>query len=499
MEIKKENNPFHNDEMVTVTIEDIGSSGEGIGKVDGYTLFIKGAVIGDTVTAEIVNAKKSYGFAQLVHLEKPSPWRVSPSCRLSGTCGGCQIQELSYDKQLEYKQKKIKEDLIRIGWFEEETVKQALHPIIGMDNPYRFRNKEQLPVGEKKVQGENGKEKTIPVAGFYAEKTHCIIPTKDCVIGDARNAALVETILSYMEKYSIPAYDETTGKGLVRHILIRTGYYSKEIMVCLIVNGPKLPREKELVQSLRKEKDVVGICLNTNEEKTNVILGNKTRILWGKRSIEDALQILDVQDSSGRTRFVKTGQFVRFSISPRSFYQVNPQQTEKLYSIVRRFAKLTGTQTVWDLYCGVGTISCFLADKAKTVYGIEVIPEAVRNAKENARKNGLSNVTFETGKVEEVLPRYLEEEKAKNHPHPVDIIIVDPPRKGCDTACLSTILQARPQNVIYVSCDPATLSRDLKVLSEGGYRLEEVQGVDQFPHSVHVETVVSMSREVPLS
>ena len=463
-------------------------SGEGIGHADGFTLFIKDALPGDIVRAKIMKVKKGYGFARLMEIAEPSPFRVEAQCPAARPCGGCQVQELTYEKQLEFKHRKVREDLIRIGGFETSFVDSVLYPVLGMEEPRRFRNKAQYPVGER--DGEL-------IAGFYAGRTHHIVPAQDCLIGAPENAPIVRAVLDYMKRYHVSAYDEKTGKGLVRHILIRSGYCSGQIMVCLVINGTKLPKEEKLVAALQRlvfaEMEIVSISVNVNTERTNVIMGPQVRVLWGKDAILDSLQVMDVAYPT--VSFRPTSRSVTFRISPLSFYQVNPRQTEKLYSLVRYFAALTGNEVVWDLYCGVGTISCFLARDAREVYGVEVIPDAIRDARENARINGLTNVAFEVGKAEEVLPAYVrrvKEERGAEDGDIVDVVVVDPPRKGCDPLCLQTILDIRPGRIIYVSCDPATLARDLRILTGGGYEIRAVQPVDMFPHSVHVETVVSL-------
>jgi 23S rRNA (uracil1939-C5)-methyltransferase len=381
--------PFQKDDVVTVTIEDIGNNGEGIGKADGYTLFIKDAVLGDTVSAKVMKATPAYGYAKLLEVLKPSPMRTMPRCEISKQCGGCQIQALDYDSQLDFKQRKVRNALVRIGGFPEAEVEAAMHPIVGMEDPFHYRNKEQVPVGEKDGQ---------PVTGFFAEHTHCIVPMTECAIGAEENQQILETVLEYMKQQGVPSYDEATGTGLVRHILIRSGVYSRQIMVCIVVNGEKLPEEDSLVRALCVLPGMTSISLCTNTKRGNVVMGSRIRTLWGEDTIEDCLHILKVRKNG----FETTGRSIRFRISPRSFYQVNPKQTEKLYSIVLECCGLHGKETVFDLYCGVGTISLFLADGAKEVYGVEEIPEAIADARENARLNGIENVLFEAGKVEEV-------------------------------------------------------------------------------------------------
>lgn len=481
---------FRKDDVVEVTIEDIGQDGEGIGHGQGGTLFIKDAVIGDTVEAKVMKAKKNYAFARLLSVKQPSPWRVTPRCAIADKCGGCQIQALRYDKQLEFKQNKVENDLIRIGSFPKEEIAARMHPIIGMADPWHYRNKAQLPVGRNK-EGRL-------IAGFYAGRTHVIIPVSSCEIGAEENSSIITAVLDWMEQYQIPPYDEAAGKGLVRHILIRTGIYSGQVMVCLVVNCPKngLPHTRELVERLSVLPGMASISLNINRERTNVILGQELVTLWGTDTIQDSLSIFQVTyGKDGMAAFTPAPYpAVRFHISPLSFYQVNPRQTEKLYSLVLAFAGLTGRETVWDLYCGVGTISLFLARFAGKVYGVEVIPAAVEDARQNAARNGVENARFQAGKVEDVLPAYVRQRQQEGDEAPVDVVVVDPPRKGCDRKCLDTILEVQPQRVIYVSCDPATLARDLRILCDGGYTINQIQPVDQFSHTVHVEVVCSMSR-----
>ena len=453
-----------NDELI-LKIEDMGVDGAGIGKADGMTFFVKDAVIGDVVRAKVMKLKKTYGYARLMELLEASPDRVEPKCPYYRQCGGCQIQALSYEKQLEFKERKVRNNLERIGGFSEIP----MEPIVGMEEPYHYRNKAQFPVG-------TDKDGHI-VTGFYAGRTHTIIPNRDCALGLPVNREILDLVIDFMEKYHVSAYDEKTGKGLVRHVLIRCGFTSKEKMVCLIINGKSLPHSEKLVEALRKIDGMTSISINCNTGRTNVILGRKTVVLWGQEYITD--QIGDIS----------------YEISPVSFYQVNPVQTEKLYGLALEYADLHGEENVWDLYCGIGTISLFLAQKAKQVYGVEIIPQAIENAKRNAVKNGIENAEFFVGKSEEVLPEFYEKEAAAGRKAHADVIVVDPPRKGCDEKLLETIVKMAPDRVVYVSCDSATLARDLKILCENGYELKRVRAVDQFCHTVHTESVCLMERK----
>ncbi len=480
---------FKKNDIVTVTIEDIGNDGEGIGKTEGYTLFVKDAVIGDVVEARITKCKKNYGYARVEKVVTPSSFRVEPKCAFHRQCGGCQIQAMSYARQLVYKQDKIRNNLLRIGGFTAEQVDAVMEPIAGMQEPWHYRNKAQFPVGYDR-------EGNL-ITGFYAGRTHNIIANTDCALGTVENKLILEAVLSYMRENHVTAYRENTGEGLVRHVLIRTGFTSGQIMVCLVVNGKKLPAEEKLTEALLnipftstggngQNQRITSISISINRERSNVIMGKDIRVLWGSRCIQDTL--------CGLT----------FNISPLSFYQVNPYQTEKLYGLALEYAELTGKETVWDLYCGIGTISLCMAKKARQVYGVEVVPQAIEDARENARMNQIGNVEFYEGKAEEVLPAFYaqagpgeqlagKEGNAKEsgcgdklHPN---VIVVDPPRKGCDEKCLETMLRMKPERIVYVSCDSATLARDLRVLCDGGYELQRVRGVDQFGGTVHVECV----------
>ncbi len=508
---------YKKNDYLTVTIEDMSSEGEGIGKVDGFTLFVKDTVIGDVAEVKIMKAKKSYAYARLEKLITPSPHRVEPVCPTYRQCGGCQLQVLSYEQQLAFKHGKIRNNLIRIGGFSESFIDEVMEPIVGMEEPLHYRNKAQYPVGTDK-EGN-------PIAGFYAGRTHSIIPNISCELGVAENEEILKIILNHMKEYKVSAYDETTGQGLVRHVLIRKGFTSGEVMVCLVLNAkgkaaaPKvqgssvagaagalrfLPAQEALIEALAAVPGMKSISVSINTERTNVIMGKEIHNLWGEPTISDTIHVRDMTKEG----YPFTGQELTFKISPLSFYQVNPIQTEKLYSLALEYAGLTGKETVWDLYCGIGTISLFLAGNAGKVCGVEIIPQAIQDAKENAQRNGINNAEFYVGKAEEVLPEFYEKasreaacDKALQDSamgdtdmlHP-DVIVVDPPRKGCDTACLETMLKMQPERIVYVSCDSATLARDLKVLCQGGYEVKRVRGVDMFGMTVHVETVACLQR-----
>lgn len=493
--------------IIELKIEDMGVDGEGIGKYEGMTFFVKDAIIGDTIRARVTKLKKNYGYARVEEIITPSARRMEPECALHARCGGCQIQAMDYEEQLRFKQNKVRGNLIRIGGFAPEFVDGVMQPIVGMEHPYRYRNKAQFPIGTDK----NGNI----IAGFYASRTHSIIPVEDCKLGVPENKEILDCVLSYMRENHVKPYDETNGKGLVRHVLIRYGFTTKELMVCLVINGKKLPAQDKLVEKLCKIEGMTSISINLNLKNTNVILGDTTETIWGQEYITDYIHLRKCSVDE----FALTDKAIAYHISPQSFYQVNPVQTEKLYSLALDYAGLTGKETVWDLYCGIGTISLFLAQKAGMVYGVEIVPQAIEDARNNAKMNGITNAKFFVGKAEEILPEFYESAGKKGQQagaagslqdaagtlsreaeeetagadmlHP-DVIVVDPPRKGCDAKCLETMLKMTPERIVYVSCDSATLARDLRVLCDGGYEIKKVRAVDQFGHTVHVESVVLM-------
>ncbi|MBE6023305.1 MAG: 23S rRNA (uracil(1939)-C(5))-methyltransferase RlmD [Cellulosilyticum sp.] len=441
-----------------IKIIDMGEGGEGIGKINDFTVFIPDVLLGDRVEVCLTKVKKSYGFGKMVRLIEPSPYRQEGKCVQEKECGGCQFQSLNYCKQLEWKRKKVENCLTRIGKIENVTVA----PTLGMEEPYHYRNKAQYPI--RMVDGK------VEI-GFFAPKSRRVIPVTDCCIQHPINSQIIQRVKDFLTQYEISIYNDESHRGLVRHLMIKTGYKAQDVMVCLVINGKHMPHSEALVESLKELPEIKSIVLNHHTDKTPVILGKDCTVLYGHESITE--QIGDL----------------KFKVSPLAFFQVNPTQTEVLYQKALDFAELTEDEIVWDAYCGIGTISLFLAQKAKKVYGVEIIPEAIENAKENAKLNGLTNTEFYAGKAEEIIPELYKKGVV------ADTIVVDPPRKGCDEKLLETLKVMAPQKIVYVSCDPATLARDLAYLTkEAGYSVEEVQPVDMFPHSAHIETIVKLSK-----
>ena len=454
----KELIPVKKNEVYKIEISGMTHEGQGVGRIDNFTIFVDGPIKGEEVEIKIIEVKKSYAVGKLIKILKASPERVEPPCKVYHRCGGCSLQHMSAEAALKFKTDVVTENIRRIGGLKDVVI----HDTIGMENPFNYRNKAQYPVGMQK--GEM-------VVGFYAKRSHDIVNSPVCIIqhSDSDKAKLI--VKRFLEENKISIYDETTGKGLVRHIMTRIGFNTGELMVVLVLNGSSLPKQDKLVKMLTEEMpQIKSIVLNVNTAKTNVILGSKNIVIYGDDSITDYI-----------------GKF-KFNISPLSFFQVNPVQTEVLYNKALEYAGLTGEETVFDLYCGIGTISLFLSEKAKKVYGVEVVEDAIRDAKENAKLNGVNNVEFIVGEAERIIPdMYSKGIKA-------DVVVVDPPRKGCDEVLLETLVNMSPKRIVYVSCNPSTLARDLAFLSEKGFEVLEVQPVDMFPWSSHVECVVLMSR-----
>ena len=445
--------------IYTIEIEDLGHSGEGVGKIDGFTVFVHGAIPGDYVKIKLTTLKKNYGIGKIIEILRPSQDRVEPRCPLANICGGCQIMHMDYRAQLDIKRKRVEETLERIG-----KINTTVHPTIGMENPYEYRNKAQFPVGI--VDGQ-------AVLGFYKKASHDIVPTDYCHIQAPINTEIIKVIKEYIKKYDISVYNEKNRKGLLRHVVTRVGFKTGELMIVLITNGKELPYKDELIEMLKTNiKGLKSIVHNINDKNTNVIFGRESRTIYGEDKISDYIGGL------------------KFKISDQSFFQVNPIQTEKLYEKTLEYALLTGEENVFDIYCGTGSISLFLAQQAKKVIGVEVVETAIENAKENAKINNIHNTEFYVGKAEEVIPK-LYEKGLK-----ADVVVVDPPRKGCEEIVLETIAKMEPKRIVYVSCNPASLARDLAYLEERGYKTLEVQPVDMFGHTAHVECVVLIQREI---
>ncbi|CAM4488696.1 23S rRNA (uracil(1939)-C(5))-methyltransferase RlmD [Paenibacillus tarimensis] len=482
--------PVSKNEEVTAEIVGLTHDGEGVGRVNGFTLFIQGALPGERVRAKVMKVKKQYGYARLMDLLETSPDRVDAPCPIFKQCGGCQLQHMSYEAQLDWKRQHVIDNLTRIGKLQvansgsgkagaelasgEDAADRegiVVHPTLGMQDPWRYRNKAQVPIGMAMADLDNGASGSL-IGGFYARGSHRIIDMDECLIQHERNDDAVRRVKEIGSRLGVTAYDEASGRGLLRHVVVRTGFISGETMVVLVTNGRKLPNVELFVSGIREIlRDVKSIVQNVNMKNTNVIFGEETLVLWGQDVIYDELD------------------GIRFAISARSFYQVNPLQTVELYRKAVEYAGLTGTENVIDAYCGIGTISLFLARKAGRVYGVEIVPEAIEDAKRNAELNGITNAEFAVGLSEEVIPRWREEGIV------ADVVVVDPPRKGCDQALLDTIIRMKPERVVYVSCNPSTLARDLRVLEDDGYRTVEVQPVDMFPHTVHVESVALLVRD----
>ncbi|WP_077318184.1 23S rRNA (uracil(1939)-C(5))-methyltransferase RlmD [Virgibacillus proomii] len=453
--------PVKKNETVTLTFEDLTHEGNGIAKIDGYPLFVPNALPGEKALVKVVKVNKNFGYGKLLQIEKQSSERVEPPCNVYYKCGGCQLQHMSYDMQLEMKRNQVKNVMRKIAHLDDVSVL----PTLGMRDPWRYRNKVQIPVGEKK--GEL-------ITGFYQKRSHRIIEDMNtCVIQDEVNDRMVEAVRRIAERLGIQAYNEKKHSGVLRHIMVRTGRETNDTMIVIVTRTEKLSQQDKLIKELTETyPHVKSVVHNVNKERTNVILGKETKVIWGDAYIYDTIGD------------------IRFAISAKSFYQVNPQQTKVLYEKALEYANIGANDVVIDAYCGIGTISLFLARQAKKVYGIEVVPEAIHDAKINAKLNGITNVEFIVGKAEKVMPRW------KAQGLQPDVIVVDPPRKGCEIDFLQAMIEMEPNRIVYVSCNPSTLARDLKILDEGGYETKEIQPVDMFPQTNHVECVSLLQREL---
>lgn len=460
MSKRKRTAPVKKNETITLMFEDLTREGNGVGKVQGYPLFVPYALPGEEAKVKVVRVNKNFGYGKLLEIIKESPHRVEPPCDVYGQCGGCQLQHMSYDMQLEMKHNLVKNAMSKIAHMKDVTI----HPTIGMEDPWRYRNNVQIPVSEK--DGEL-------ITGFYQPRSHRIIDNMEtCVIQDEAGDRAVEAVRRIANRLGIEAYDERTHQGVLRHIMIRTAQATDEAMIVLITNTKKLPHQDALINELTKTfPHVTSIMQNINEKKTNVIFGEQTKILWGEKYIYDKIGDLT------------------FAISARSFYQVNPVQTDVLYEKTLEYANIKEDDIVIDAFCGIGTISLFLAKEAKKVYGVEIVPEAISDAKKNAKLNQITNAEFVVGAAEKIMPWWTAQGLKPN------VIVVDPPRKGCDEALLQAMIDMQPDRIVYVSCNPSTLARDLRVLADGGYEAKEIQPVDMFAQTSHVESVAVLTRE----
>ena len=448
--------PVNKNEYIDVLFEDLTHDGAGVAKVDGYPLFVPNGLPGEKAKIKVIKTGKGYGIGRLIELYEKSPYRIDIASSERHKYGGCQLEHISYEGQLKYKENQVRQVLARIGKLEDVVV----HPILGMENPWHYRNKAQVPVGEK-----DGKL----IAGFFKPRSHEIVDTNESLIQLPEINEAVQAVKEICNELGISAYHEESHKGVLRHIMARYGQQTGELMVVIITRTADFPQKNKLVEKITARlPKVKSIVHNVNSKRTNVIMGEKTSVLWGNEVIYD---------------FIGD---VKFAISALSFYQVNPVQTKVLYDKALEYAGLSGEESVVDAYCGIGTISLFLAQKAQKVFGVEVVPEAIEDAKRNAELNGITNAEFAVGEAEIVIPKWYKEGNA------ADVLVVDPPRKGCDDALLQTIIEMKPKKVVYVSCNPATLARDLRILEDGGYKTVEVQPVDMFPMTTHVEAVARM-------
>ncbi|MGG4541826.1 23S rRNA (uracil(1939)-C(5))-methyltransferase RlmD [Bacillus velezensis] len=447
--------PIEKNEYYDVIFEDLTHEGAGVAKVQGFPIFVPNALPEEKAQIKVTRVKKGFAFGRLIELKEESPHRTDAPCPIYKQCGGCQLQHMTYEGQLLFKQKQVKDVLERIGKLDLSKV--TVHPTLGMEDPWNYRNKAQVPVGER----EGGL-----VAGFYQQRSHDIIDMSACLIQQSKNDEAVQAVKDICTSYGVKAYNEERHKGWLRHIMVRYGVVTGEMMIVFITRTSDFPHKAKIIEDITAQfPHVKSIVQNINPNKTNVIFGNETNVIWGEEYIYDLIGD------------------VKFAISARSFYQVNPEQTKVLYDKALEYAELQGEENVIDAYCGIGTISLFLAKQAKKVYGVEIVPEAIEDAKRNAELNGITNAEFAVGEAETVIPKWYEEGIT------ADTLVVDPPRKGCDEALLRTIIDMKPKRVVYVSCNPGTLARDLRVLEDGGYQTLEVQPVDMFPHTNHVECV----------
>lgn len=449
--------PVEKNKQYEITIESVTNEGNGVGHVDGFTIFVPDSVREDVLKVLIVKVNKSYAFGKITEILKPSEYRVKSKCSVSDKCGGCKLMHIDYEEQLNIKAGIINDCLKRLGCQED----YEFLGVLGMEIPYEYRNKLIFPFGNDK-QGN-------PTCGFFAERSHRVIPLDRCLLGDDLHEMVLATVLDHAKKHNITIYDEEKHSGVLRRVFIRQGFFTNEAMVVISANATSFKNQKELAQTLmEKDSRIVSVILNVNTKKTNLVLGDENITIMGKDTISDYM-----------CGFL-------YEISPHSFFQINPTQTQKLYNIAVEFAEIKNSDTVLDVYCGIGTISLLCSKYAKEVIGVEIVPQAIEDAKKNAMVNKVDNAEFFCGAAEEIVPKLLQKDKKP------DVVILDPPRKGSDEVTLASIVKASPDRIVYVSCNPATLARDVKFLCENGYKLTKVKGTDMFSHSVHIETVCLM-------
>lgn len=460
MSKRKRRAPVNKNETITLSFEDLTREGNGVGKVDGYPLFVPNVLPGEKAKVKVVRVNRNFGYGKLLHIIKESPERVDPPCDVYEQCGGCQLQHMSYSLQLQMKQDQVENVINKISHLDDVII----HPTIGMDDPWRYRNNVQIPVGEK-----NGEL----ITGFYQRRSHRIVDNMEtCIIQDEAGDDAIAEVRQIANRLGIDAYNEQTHRGTLRHIMVRTGRATNEIMIVIITKTAKLPHKDVFIKELTEAfPNVKSIIHNVNSKKTNVIFGDETNVIWGEEYLYDKIDDLT------------------FAISARSFYQVNPEQTKVLYDKTLEYANISNDDIVIDAYCGIGTISLFLAKEAKKVYGVEIVPQAVNDANQNAKINNITNAEFVVGAAEKIMPWWTAQGLRPN------VIIVDPPRKGCDEALLQAMIDMQPERIVYVSCNPSTLARDLRILADGGYKAKEIQPVDMFAQTGHVESVVRVERE----
>lgn len=451
---------------ISLWIEGYASDGAGIARHEGRVIFVKGAMAGERCQVYIDKVGKSAIWGHVVAVEQSSPARITPDCPYYGQCGGCQLRHMTYEEELELKRNRVQEAIRRIG-----GIDLPITEIFGNQQPDRYRNKVQFPVAKGQEKGQEKRQEGKPSVGYYRQRTHSVIDVADCYLQVEGVTALRNGFKQWMVAFQIAPYEERTGKGLIRHFYVRNNRKG-ELLCCIVINGKKVSHEAQLIESLRGcTNQLVGIVLNYNTKKTNVILGENYRTLWGQDFLMDTLCGLD------------------FELSVPSFYQINPPQTEVLYGKAIEFSQLTGEETVVDLYCGIGTISLSMAQKAKQVYGVEVVPQAIENAKENAKRNGITNAEFFCADAGEAATQLA------NQGVRPQVICVDPPRKGLAPDVIETIAKMAPDRVVYVSCDPATLARDLALFQTQGYRATKGIAVDLFSRTVHIESVLCLVRQ----